>query len=314
MTKSHLPTPLRGIVPPMVTPLKDRETLDLEAIDRLIEHLVRGGVAGLFILGTSGEGPGLSYRLRYELVEHVCEVVADRVPVLVGVTDPSLEEALEMAGWAEDCGAAAIVAAPPYYFPMAQAELLRYFTVLAEESPLPLMLYNIPPCTHLDISLDTLRRCCEVERIVGIKDSSGDLEYFRAALALRAQRPDWTFLIGPEHMLAETALLGGDGGVNGGANITPTLFVELFEAARSGDRPTVERLQQRVLTLGRLYQGEPVVPSVIQGLKGALAVLGLCDDLLVEPFARPSAAKRQEIERVLTELGLLTREVHPQTT
>src|SRR5690348_11181528 len=116
-------TPLRGIVPPMVTPLNDRDELDRAGVDRLIEHQIAAGVAGLFILGTTGEGPSLSYRLRYELVERTCEVVAGRVPVLVGITDTSVVEALELAEFAKGAGADAVVAAPPYYFALGQEDV-----------------------------------------------------------------------------------------------------------------------------------------------------------------------------------------------
>src|SRR6186713_1326422 len=138
MTKSHdFSRPLRGIVPPVVTPLADRDRLDRAAFSRLIERMFDGGVAGLFVLGTTGEAPALDYRLRYELVEAAAEIIAGRVPLLVGVTDPSLTESLDLAKPSAGCGAAAIVAAPPYYFPLQQRDLVRYFALLAEESPLP---------------------------------------------------------------------------------------------------------------------------------------------------------------------------------
>src|SRR5258708_3767293 len=154
MSDTRLPTPLSGIIPPMVTPLRDQDALDVAALERIVEHLLAGGVSGLFLLGTTGEGPALSYSLRYELIDRTCDLVAGRVPVLVGVTDPALVEAQGLAEWAADAGADVIVAAPPYYFPMGQDDFVRWFTRLAEESPLPLFLYNIPPCTGITLSLE----------------------------------------------------------------------------------------------------------------------------------------------------------------
>src|SRR5690606_37032991 len=153
MHQNLFQTPLRGIVPPVVTPLLGRDQLDRPALARLIERMIEGGVAGLFVLGTTGEAPALDYRLRYELVEAAAEIVAGRVPVLVGVTDPSLTESLDLAKHAAGCGAAAIVAAPPYYFPLQQRDLVRYFHLLAEEAPLPLFLYNMPACCKSEIDL-----------------------------------------------------------------------------------------------------------------------------------------------------------------
>src|SRR5205814_2079302 len=117
-------------------------------------------------------------------------------------------------------------------------------------------------------------------------DSSGDMAYFHAARRLVAARPDWTLLVGPEHLTAETVLFGGHGGVNGGANVAPRLFVDLYEAAAAGNVERVNVLQQRVLNLGRIYQVGRHESAVIKGIKGALACLGLCDDAMTEPFER----------------------------
>src|SRR5271169_3766297 len=136
--------PLTGIIPPMVTPLRDRDGLDFAGLEKLIEHILAGGVNGLFILGTTGEGPGLSYRLRRELIERVCKQVRQRVPVLVGITDTAFVESVNVARAAADFGADAVVAAPPYYLPEAPPELQEYLDHLVAELPLPLFLYNMP--------------------------------------------------------------------------------------------------------------------------------------------------------------------------
>ena len=124
---------LKGLIPPMVTPLIDNNTLDRDGTVRLVEHMIAGGVHGIFILGTTGEAQSLAYHLRYELTELVCSAVAGRVPVLVGVTDTSLEESLRLAHKAAECGAAAVVAAPPYYFAPSQTEL----TCITRRWPMP---------------------------------------------------------------------------------------------------------------------------------------------------------------------------------
>jgi 4-hydroxy-tetrahydrodipicolinate synthase len=133
-------TPLTGIVPPMITPMRDRDALDVPGLERLVEHLLAGGVSGVFVLGTTGEGPSLGYRLRRELVDRVCRQVGQRVPVLVGITDTAFVEALHLARFAADAGAAALVAAPPYYLPGGQPELREYLDHLVPELPLPLFL------------------------------------------------------------------------------------------------------------------------------------------------------------------------------
>src|ERR1051325_140825 len=208
--------PLTGIVPPLVTPLRDRDDLDVPGLERLLEHVLGGGVSGLFILGTTGEGPSLSHPLRRELIGRVCRQVRRRVPILVGITDTSFVESVSLARHAAETGADAVVAAPPYYLPEAQPELQEYLDHLVPELPLPLFLYNMPPLTKVVIEPETVRRAMDNPLIVGLKDSSGDMDYFRQAAALLPSRPKWSLLVGPEEKLAEAIALGGHGGVNGG--------------------------------------------------------------------------------------------------
>jgi dihydrodipicolinate synthase/N-acetylneuraminate lyase len=304
MKTPALPRPLRGIVPPVVTPLADRDRLDRAALARIIERMITGGVAGLFVLGTTGEAPALDYRLRYELVEVAAEITNGRVPLLVGVTDPALTESLDLAKHAAGCGAAAIVAAPPYYFPFQQRDLVRYFSLLAEEAPLPMFLYNMPACTKIEISLETTRACTTLPNVCGVKDSGGDLNHFRELLKLREVRPDWTFLIGPEHLLAESVLLGGDGGVNGGANLHPRLFVDWFAAAQARDQAKIHALGEQVRLLGQIYKQADEFMAVIRGLKCALSLAGLCNDRLAEPIEPCDDAARARIAAIVEQLGL----------
>ena len=244
-----------GIIPPMVTPIASHDQLDIHGLERLIEHILGGGVHGLFILGTTGEGPSLSYRLRRELIERTCAQVNDRVPVLVGVTDTSYIESLSLAHHAAECGASAVVAAPPYYFPAGQPELTEYFESLANESPLPIVLYNMPACTKLDIELETLRRLLDHPRVMACKDSSGRMVYFHQVVRLLEDYPGKTVLIGPEEMLGEATLLGGHGGVSGGANLFPRLYVKLYESAKRRDMPEMHRLHGLVMDVSSSLYG-----------------------------------------------------------
>jgi dihydrodipicolinate synthase/N-acetylneuraminate lyase len=297
---------LQGIVPPMVTPLCARDDLDVPGLEKLIEHILAGGVSGLFILGTTGEGPSLSYRLRREVIERVCKQVGRCVPVLVNVTDTAFMESVDLARFAAGQGADAVVAAPPYYMPEAQPELLEYLDHLVPELPLPLYLYNMPSLTKVSYELDTLRRAMDNPRIIGLKDSSGSMEYFCHAIELAKQRPDWPVLIGPEERLAEATLAGGHGGVNGGANIFPRLYVELFKAARAGDKKRTGELHEKVVRVSEgLYRIGRHSSAIIKGIKCALSVLGICDDFMAEPFHRFRSEERALVEQRVRELLLL---------
>lgn len=278
--------PLRGIVPPLVTPLTPAEELDRAALERLVENVLAGGVHGLFVLGTTGEGPSLSYTVRRAMVEATCEIAAGRAPVLVGVTDTSLAEAIDMSLAATEAGADAVVFAPPCYFPIDQADLARAVRRLAADSPLPVMLYNMPALTKTIFEPETVRQLADEPTVIGLKDSSGDLEYFRQMRQVMRQRSDWSLMAGPEHLLAETVAIGGDGGVCGGANVFPRLFVRLFEACVSGDAAASQELCGRVDRLGDLYRlGTNPALAVIQGIKAALAERGVCAATLCSPFS-----------------------------
>lgn len=290
----------------MITPLRGRDDLDVAGLERLIEHILAGGVHGLFILGTSGEAPSLSYRLRRELIDRTCRQVKQRVPVLVGITDTSLVELLGLARHAAEAGASALVLSAPYYFPAGQPELLEYLEHLLPELPLPLFLYNMPQMTKVSFAPETLRGVLQREQVVGVKDSSGDLGYFDQLLAMKRERPDWSVLVGPEELLAETMRRGGDGGVNGGANYHPRLFVELFDAVERGDGARTNELQRQLLGLSGIYAVGRHASSVVKGMKCACSLLGLCDDFMAEPFHRFREPERSKVREILRQAGLLT--------
>ncbi len=286
----------------MITPLRARDELDEPGLERLIEHMLSGGINGLFILGTTGEGPSLSYPLRKRLIERTCAQVKRRVPVLVGITDTSFVESLQVARWSADAGAEAVVVAPPYYLPEGQPELQEYLDHLVPELPLPLFLYNMPALTKVHIELETVRRAMDEPRIIGLKDSSGNMTYFHRAAGLLRHRPDWSLLMGPEELLADAVLAGGHGGVNGGANLFPKLYVKLHAAATSGDLELVKKLHAQVMRVsGELYGIGRHSSAIIKGLKCALSLRGVCDDFMAEPFHRFRDGERAKVRQFLEE-------------
>ena len=300
-----LARPLRGIIPPMVTPLLAPDALDVAGLERLIEHILAGGVHGLFILGTTGEAPSLSHRLRGEFVERVCTQVNGRVPVLVGITDTSFVESLNLAQKAAKAGADGLVLAAPYYFPAGQAELLEYLQHLVPRVSLPVLLYNMPNRPQAVFDADIVQKAAELPGIVGLKDSSANMMYFRLLQVVMGGRPDFALLMGPETLLAETILLGGHGGVCGGANLLPRLYVDLYEAAVAKDLPRVEALHKQVVQINAtLYQVGKYASSLLKGLKCALSCLDICSDFVAEPFHRFREPEREIVRRYVHEFGI----------
>lgn len=286
----------------MATPLDGPDTLDHAGLERLIEHTIAGGVSGFFILGSTGEGPALSYRLRRELVERTCAQVAGRVPVLVCVTDNSYEECRTMASHAKRAGADAVVTSTPFYFEVSQNDIFRLVQRLSNEVELPLYLYNMPKYTKANFAPVTVLRASELPNVWGIKDSSGDMSNMRSIVTLMRDRPDFTILVGPEHLLRESLEIGVHGGVAGSANLFPRLFVSLYNAVRAGDTATAVRLQQRVCALGKLLYGiGEAESSYLRGLKLGLELMGICKSALTVPFLSEDPAQYSGLREQLLE-------------
>jgi 4-hydroxy-tetrahydrodipicolinate synthase len=304
MSKKTAAPRLRGIIPPLVTPLLDRDTLDVAGLERLLERLITAKVHALFILGTTGEAPSLSYRLRQEMISHTTKIVKGRLPVLVGITDTSFMESVRLANYAADKGVTYLVTSTPYYFPTGQPELLEFIERLVPELPLEVFLYNMPSMTKVQFEVETLRRVSHIKKIIGLKDSSGDRIYFTKALGLAAERPDWSFLMGPEALLAQSIKCGGHGGVSGGAQVYPELFVDLYNSAATDDWKRVDKLQKTLLQLGKIYQIGKHTSAVIKGIKCALSLQGVCSGEMAEPFTPFRKPERERVKLVLEFLGL----------
>ncbi len=296
---------LRGVVPPMVTPLLNNDTLDVKGTERLVDHLLKGEVAGLFLLGTTGEGTNLSPVLRDELVSRVCSQVAGRVPVLVGVSDTDFSESLRLAKRAAELGASAVVAAAPFYFALGQMELVAYYTRLAERQPLPVFLYNMPSHVKVMLDIETVRVLARNPKIFGIKDSSANIAYFNNIRRIKNERASFSVFMGPDEALGEAVLLGADGGVCSGANLFPRLFVDLWRAAQACNIDRVRELQERVLRVDEaVYTMGRDATRYVKGLKCALNLMGICDDAMTEPFDRFAPPERTIIRERLMGLGV----------
>jgi 4-hydroxy-tetrahydrodipicolinate synthase len=259
----------------------------------------------LFILGTTGEAASLDDDVRRDLVKRTCNLVAGRVPVLVGVTSTRVAESVRMARVAADCAANAADISAPFYHPLEQQELVDYVETVVAHGPLPFYLYNIPQLTKTAYEPATVLRLSELPNVIGVKDSSGDLNYLQQ-LQKRVRRPDWSYFVGTESQLAQAVMSGSHGCVGGGANLDPKLFVSLYAAARAGDLDRIATLQARLAMLDRIYRLASGTGSIIRGLKCALRCLGICGDTMGAPLRSCTAAERRTIEQYLEELGLLS--------
>ena len=289
--------PLRGIIPPVITPLLDNNTLDVKGLENLVEHLISGGVHGLFILGTTGEAPSLSYDLRKEFIKRTCELTNKRIPVMVGITDTSFEGSLEIAEYSQKVGADAVVVAPPFYMPLSQSELVVYLKNLIPKSPLPLLLYNMPSHTKLHMKIETVKIGQQLGAI-GIKDSSGDMFYQTNLIEEFKKTPEFAIITGTELFIPETILQGGHGAIAGGANIYPKLFVELYEASLAHDFERIAVLRELNIQLyNTIYAVSNNSSKYIRGLKAVLATMGICNDYAALPLSKYDGEDKRKIEQ-----------------
>jgi 4-hydroxy-tetrahydrodipicolinate synthase len=299
--------PLCGIIPPLVTPLKDNETLDIESLERLIEHLIVGGVHGLFILGTTGEEQSLSYDVRKQMIKESCRINKGRLPLLACITDTSIVESIRLARVAADCGADGVVSAPPYYFATGQPELAQFYEELVPQLSLPVFLYNMPSHVKVSFAPDTVRRIAQNPQVIGFKDSSANAVYFQSVMYKMQERPDFAMLVGPEEITGECVLMGAHGGINGGANMFPELYVAMYDAARSGDLVRVRQLQQFIMQISTsIYTVGKHGSSYLKGLKCALSLLGIINnDFVASPFYKFEAPERDRIRQALAALPII---------
>lgn len=302
MEMPNMKLPLRGVIPPLVTPLLSNNEIDEEGLNNLIEHVISGGIHGMFLLGTTGEATSLNYKLREKFVRKACEINAGRIPVLVGITDTSFEDSIMMAERFKMAGADAVVIAPPYYIPISQAEMMQYLEDLVPRLPLPFFLYNMPGYTKLHMSLETVQLAKDLGSI-GVKDSSGDMVYLYSLIDKFRDSPDFSIFAGTEIFLPGTIIQGGHGVVPGGANLFPRLFVDMYEASVAGNIERIQHLHKIMMKIyNTIYSVGKTSSKYTLGIKCALSVMGICNDYAAQPLRKFDAEKCAKMKQYVTEI------------
>jgi len=285
---------VEGIIPPMVTPVKSNLKPDLAATQKLINHLIQGSVQGIFVLGTTGEGTNLSLDEKKEYLKAVCEFTDSRVPVYVGLMENAYHATIEMAEFAAGLGTEAAVLTIPSYFSLSEPDITIYLRKLAQELPLPVVLYDIPSYSRHKMSFFMIQELMNEPNVIGFKDSSGDLERFH----LLIDQYNKPVLIGPEILLAEAMLMGAAGGVPGGANLFPKLFVDLFEACQHRDIGKLKLIQKHITMIReKLYLIPGGSYSYLKSIKICLKTMGIGNGKLIPPLQSVSRKESRIIEK-----------------
>lgn len=294
-------TALRGVIPPMISPLDATDQVDVEAVGRVANYILDGGCSGLFVLGGTGQGPWLSTSQRDGIIRASVQAAAGRAPVLAGLMLPGTAPARDAALQAADAGADALVVGSPYYFGADAAAQQRHVEAILAATSLPVLLYNIPQCTHIPLAREAVAALAAEPRILGIKDSWGDMPYFQSLLTLKLQRPNFRVLQGHEHAAMASLLLGADGLIPGLGNVAPRVMVELVRAGQAGDIETCQRLHAQIYALTGMYTNTLGLP----GLYAACALLGLARNVPAEPWIAVAGDDMTTIETILRQHQLL---------
>ncbi|MFT4172515.1 MAG: dihydrodipicolinate synthase family protein [Rhodocyclaceae bacterium] len=289
-----------GIIPPLVTPT-DAQGRVLEAgVRRLVDHVIAGGVHGVFALGGAGEFYALDAARRQRVAELVIEQVGGRVPVFLGASAITTTDAVEQARTAEALGANAISVLTPFYVSPSDDELFAHFVAIAKATRLPVVLYTNPDRTGVSMSAPLVERLSEVDNIVAIKDSSGDMT-LTAEFIRRTRHRGFKVLAGRDTLIYGTLAHGGAGAVATTANIAPALVVEIYEKFRVGDVAGALDAQFRLNPL-RLAFGLGTFPSIA---KDALRAIGVDAGEPILPVAPFGELSRQRLDALLRELDLI---------
>jgi dihydrodipicolinate synthase/N-acetylneuraminate lyase len=240
---------LQGIFTPTLVPYDERGGINEAELRRFLAWLIDQGVHGLYPNGSTGEFTRLTQAERRRVVEITCEVARGRVPVLAGAAEANAKETLAACEAYAGMGAAAVAIVSPFYFRLSPESVFSYFAEIAKNSPIDITLYNIPMFAS-PIDVPTIRRLSEFPRVIGIKDSTGDLAFMmRMIAAVRPSRPDFSFLTGWEAVLAPMLMIGCDGGTNASSNAVPEVTRRIYELSRAGAWPEAMRWQYRILEL-----------------------------------------------------------------
>lgn len=292
---------LSGVIPPLISPLDAAGNADAAAVDALVEYLLAGGCSGLFVVGGCGMGPWLTTAQRGAVIRHMVRAAAGRAPVLAGVMLPATGPARDAARQAAAEGVDALVVGSPYYYGVEDDDQRRHVEAMLAAVDLPVLLYNIPQCTYQPLLPETVAALAREARVLGVKDSSGNLASFGRLLAIKRERPGFRVLQGDERVMAPCLLMGGDGLIPGLANVAPRYFVDMVRAAGRGDVQACRDLQERVVDLSALFS----YGRSLAALNAACSLLGMGGGRTVEPWIAADAEQRTAIAAILRRHDLL---------
>jgi 4-hydroxy-tetrahydrodipicolinate synthase len=288
----------RGSFPALVTPFKNGE-VDWDTLGKLVEWHIGEGSHGLVPVGTTGESPTLSHEEHERVIEEVVRAASGRIPVIAGAGSNNTLEAIRFMRHAEKVGADAALVVTPYYNKPTQAGLIAHFTALHDCCELPIIIYNIPGRSVVDMTPETMGKLAQLPRIIGVKDATGDLS--RVCAQRISCGKDFLQISGEDATAHGFNAQGGVGVISVTANVAPKLVAQVQEATLAGDYATALALQDRLMPLHRAIFVEPG----LVGVKYAMSRLGLCSEEVRLPLVGLSEPTRALVEHGLRHAGLI---------
>jgi dihydrodipicolinate synthase/N-acetylneuraminate lyase len=298
-----MPLPISGgLIPPILSPLLPDDTVDQKSLHHLVEHIMTGGGTGIFVLGSTGEGALLSLDQRRTIVISAIEATHGRGPLLAGIEECSVRKVMEVMAALNLPGVDAFVVTLPFYGEFSDVGMqISFFKAIADEAPRPLVLYNIPAAVHAILEPETLFELSKHPNIIGVKDSYGDMARFQRLLRLCGQG-DFAIFQGTQRVAGLSLLAGADGLVPGLANLAPSWFAEMIEAAGLHQVERVLDIQKRIVALWTLQSHST---HWLGCLKVAANLLGLCGTTVSAPLPKLSEEEVARVKSVLEQTGLI---------
>ena len=289
---------IRGIIPPMITPFNEEERIDTKALKKMTNFLIEAGVHGVFPLGSTGEAYALSFDEKKQIIETVLEATDKRVPVYAGTGAITTRESVELTKMAANLGVDALSVITPYFISPNQDELYDHYKEIASNTDLPIILYDNPGRTGISMSLDLIIRLSEIENIVGIKDSSGDMS--KDAEIIRLTGNDFSVLAGRDTLIYGFLAYGGHGSVAATANIVPELVVSIYELFQKKDYTAALQAQFKLAPLRMAFSlgSFPVI------MKEGLKLKGIEVGNTLKPIKPLTAEARERLKIIIQEVEL----------
>ncbi|QTL96852.1 4-hydroxy-tetrahydrodipicolinate synthase [Iocasia frigidifontis] len=290
---------VKGIIPAMVTPMDKDDNINKKALRQLTNYLIAGGVHGLFPAGSTGEYYGLTIAQKKEVIETVIDEANGRVPIYAGAGMITTKDTIEVTKMAEDIGVDAVSILTPMFIRPSEDELYNHYKTIANSVDIPVLLYNNPARTGVNVSARLIERVSKIENIVGIKDSSGDMTL--TGEFIRRTGDDFNVLIGKDTLILSGLVYGGKGAISSTANLVPELIVKIYEEYVKGNLEEALKAQYELAPL-RLAFNMGTFPIV---MKEGLKLMGIDVGNTLEPVEALDENKLSKLKKILEDIGVL---------